>query len=118
MRTTPPAPGPAPLRIGVVGFGWMGQMHSRAYLRLAQHYLDTPLRPVLVVVADNAPDARLASAVQASGFSDVHGDWRELVARDDLDVVSITGPNFLHRDVAVAAAASGKPAAVGLCRPP
>jgi predicted dehydrogenase len=108
MRTTPPAPGPAPLRIGVVGFGWMGQVHSRAYLRLAQHYLDTPLRPVLVAVADNASDARLASAVQAFGFTEVHGDWRELVARDDLDLVSITGPNFLHRDVAVAAAASGK----------
>jgi predicted dehydrogenase len=108
MRTTPPAPGPAPLRIGVVGFGWMGQVHSRAYLRLAQHYLDTPLRPVLVAVADNASDARLASAVQAFGFTEVHGDWRELVARDDLDLVSITGPNFLHRAVAVAAAASGK----------
>src|SRR5919199_3332993 len=108
VTTTPPASGPAPLRVGVVGLGWMGQVHSRAYLRLPQHYLDAPLRPMLVAVADNAPDDRLRAGAQAFGFTDVHRDWRELVARDDLDLVSITGPNFLHRDVAVAAAASGK----------
>jgi predicted dehydrogenase len=108
MSTTAPARAAGPLRVGVVGLGWMGQVHARAYLRLRQHYLDTPLHPVLVAVADNATDARLAAAVEAFGFTDVHADWRELVARDDIDVVSITGPNFLHRDVAVAAAASGK----------
>ena len=63
---------------------------------------------MLVAVADNAGDTRLASAVQAFGFSDVHADWRELIARDDIDLVSITGPNFIHRDVAVAAAEAGK----------
>ena len=99
---------PAPLRVGVVGLGWMGQVHSRAYTRVAQHYLDAPLRPELVAVADNAADERLARAVVAYGFADVHADWHELVERDDIDVISITGPNFIHRDVAVAAARAGK----------
>jgi predicted dehydrogenase len=97
-----------PLRVGVVGLGWMGQVHARAYIRVGQHYLDAPLRPVLVAVADNAGDERLARAVAAYGFADVHADWRELVVRDDIDVVSITGPNFIHRDVAVAAVGAGK----------
>jgi len=97
-----------PLRVGVVGLGWMGQVHARAYTRVGQHYLDAPLRPVLVAVADTAADERLARAVAAYGFADVHADWRELVARDDIDAVSITGPNFIHRDVAVAAARAGK----------
>jgi predicted dehydrogenase len=95
------------LRIGIVGFGWMGQVHARAYARLRQHYLDTPLQPVLVAVADNAPDARLDQAVRAFGFEDVHTDWQDLVAREDIDAVSITGPNFIHRDVSVAAAEHG-----------
>jgi predicted dehydrogenase len=99
---------PGPLRVGIVGFGWMGQVHARAYVRLRQHYPDTPLAPTLVAVADNAADTRLAAAVAAYGFSETHQDWRDLVARDDLDLVSITGPNFIHRDVAVAAAQSGK----------
>jgi len=97
-----------PLRIGIIGFGWMGQVHARAYTRLAQHHLDLPVRPELVAVADNAADARLAAAVAAFGFDHVHADWRELVARDDIDVVSVTGPNFIHRDVSVAVANSGK----------
>ena len=99
---------PTPLRVGVVGLGWMGQVHARAYTRVGQHYLDAPLRPVLVAVADNAGDPRVARTAAAYGFGDVHADWRELVARDDIDVVSITGPNFIHRDVAVAAAEAGK----------
>src|ERR1700709_2101972 len=101
-------PAPAPLRVGIVGLGWMGQVHARAYSRVRQHYLDAPRQPELVAVADNAGDQRLAQAVRAYGFRDVHADWRDLVERDDLDVVSITGPNFIHRDVAVAAARAGK----------
>ncbi len=97
-----------PLRVGIIGFGWMGQVHARAYARLAQHFLDLPVRPELVAIADNAADSRLASAVAAFGFRDVHADWRELVARDDIDLVSVTGPNFIHRDVSVAVARSGK----------
>jgi predicted dehydrogenase len=99
---------PQALRVGIVGFGWMGQVHARAYARLRQHHPAATLAPVLVAVADNAADTRLANAVAAYGFSAVHTDWPELVARDDLDLVSVTGPNFLHRDVAVAAAKAGK----------
>lgn len=96
------------LRVGVVGFGWMGQVHARALSRLVQHYPDAPRRPRLVAVADNAPDDRTTRAAQAYGFAHVLTDWRELVARDDIDLVCVTGPNFIHRDVAVAAAEAGK----------
>ena len=101
--------GEAPvLRVGIVGWGWMGQAHARAYARLRQHYRDAPLKPTLVAVADNAADDRLVSAVDTFGFRHVYGDWHDLVARNDIDVVSVTGPNFVHREVAVAAAEAGK----------
>jgi len=96
------------LRVGIVGLGWMGNAHARAYARLRHHYLDSALQPVLVAVADNAADDRLMHAVAAFGFTAIHDDWHELIERDDLDLISITGPNFIHRDVAVAAAAAGK----------
>lgn len=105
---TTPSTAARSLRVGIIGFGWMGQVHARAYTRLAQYYPDLPLRPELVAVADNAADARLAAAVAAFGFRDVHADWKELVARDDIDLVSVTGPNFIHREVSVAVAESGK----------
>ena len=98
----------AELRVGIVGLGWMGQVHARALSRLTQHYTDSPMRPRLVAVADTADDDRLERAVEAFGFERLHADWRELVASDDVDLVCVTGPNFIHRDVAVAAARAGK----------
>jgi predicted dehydrogenase len=96
------------LKVGIVGWGWMGQLHARAYARLRQHYPETPLRPTLVAVADDAADDRLSGAIDTFGFRDSHADWRDLIARDDIDVVSVTGPNFIHREVAVAAAEAGR----------
>ncbi|SDS80725.1 Gfo/Idh/MocA family protein [Actinoplanes derwentensis] len=96
------------LGVGVVGFGWMGQVHARAFSRLLQHYPDAPLRPRFVAVADTATDDRSQRAAAAFGFEHQLTDWRDLIARDDVDVVCVTGPNFIHRDVAVAAAQAGK----------
>jgi predicted dehydrogenase len=96
------------LRVGIVGFGWMGQVHARALSRLLQHYPDAPRRPRLVAVADNAPDDRTRRAAAAYGFEHLMTDWRELVTHDEIDLVCVTGPNFIHRDVAVAAAEAGK----------
>jgi len=93
--------------VAVVGFGWMGQVHARAHARLLQHYPDAPLRPRLVAVAD--PSRRAAtSPVGAYGFVAAYADWAELLARDDVGVVSVTGPNYVHAEVGVAAARAGK----------
>jgi predicted dehydrogenase len=96
------------LGVAVVGFGWMGQVHARAYSRLPHHYPDLALRPRLVAVADPADDGRRENAVRAYGFESSSTDWRDVVGRDDVDAVSVTGPNFVHREVAVAAAEAGK----------
>lgn len=100
-------PGEVPsLGVGVVGFGWMGQVHARAYARLRQHYPQTPLHPRLVAVADTDERGRLL-ATSAYGFEDAVPQWQDLVAREDIQVVSVCGPNFVHREVAVAAARAG-----------
>lgn len=93
--------------VAVVGFGWMGQVHSRAWARLLQHYPDSPLRPRFVAVADPDP-ARQDEARAAYGFAAAHTDWRELLWRDDVDVVSVCGPNFVHREIGTAVAESGR----------
>jgi predicted dehydrogenase len=95
------------LGVGIAGFGWMGQVHARAHARLRQHYPDARLAPRLVAVADPEP-ARQAQAVAAFGFTAAVGDYRDLLAREDVHVVSVCGPNFVHREIAVAAAEAGK----------
>lgn len=93
--------------IGVIGFGWMGQAHSRAYRDIPVYYPESGIRPRLVAVADNVP-ARVDLAKTNFGFETGTADWRELMARDDIDVIDITAPNALHQELVEAAAAAGK----------
>jgi predicted dehydrogenase len=93
--------------IGVVGFGWMGQVHARAYLNLPLHVPSANVRPRLVAVSDTDP-ARLALGDEGYGFGESVEDWRRVVEHPDVAVVTITAPNPLHQEVAEAAAAAGK----------
>ena len=98
---------PSEIGVAVVGFGWMGQAHSRAWARLSHHYPDSPLRPRFAAVADLDPGRR-AEARDLYGFADSHEHWQDLLARGDIDVVSVCGPNFVHREIGSAVAASGR----------
>jgi len=93
--------------VGVVGAGWMGHVHARAYVRVPHHYPDLELRPVLVAVSD-VSTASAADALDRYGFARAYPDWHDLVADPDINVVSVTLPNALHREVGAAVAAQGK----------
>jgi predicted dehydrogenase len=95
------------IRIGVVGFGWMGQVHSRSYRRIPFYFPERVFEPELVVCADVVASRR-DEAVRSFGFAAATADWREVVAHPDLDVVTITAPNAMHVEIVEAAAASGK----------
>jgi predicted dehydrogenase len=102
------SPGPR-RRIGVavIGFGWMGRVHTQAYLRAGHHFPTLPLEPRLVAVADEFA-ARANRAADRYGFGRSTPDWRSLVDDPGIEAVSITAPNYLHREIAVAFARAGK----------
>jgi predicted dehydrogenase len=95
------------LRIGVIGFGWMGQAHSRGCRRAPSYFLDRDYEPELVVVSDTV-EARRDDAVRSFGFQRAVTDWHEVVEASDVDVVFVTSPNMLHVEMVEAAAAAGK----------
>ncbi len=95
------------LGVAVVGFGWMGRVHTQAYARLPHHFPQPPVRPRLVVVADEVP-GRAAEAAERYGFERASVDWREIAADPEVQAVSVTAPNFLHREIGVAMAEAGK----------
>lgn len=97
-----------PLRIGLISVGWMGRLHSRAYLAAAHHFPDLPVRAVLHTAADPDEGGR-RHAVDVLGYGRAVADYRELLADPAIDAVSICSPNFLHHEIALAAAAAGKP---------
>ncbi|MDX3642314.1 Gfo/Idh/MocA family oxidoreductase [Streptomyces sp. MB09-02B] len=95
------------LGIAVVGFGWMGRVHTQAYARLPHHFPRLALRPELVTVVEDVP-GRAEEAARQFGFATTARDWREVVADPRIQAVSITAPNFLHREIGVAMAEAGK----------
>ena len=95
------------LGVAVVGFGWMGQVHARAYSRVLQHYPDLSLAPELVVVADPEQE-RLDDAVSRFGFGAATTSWQDVLVDDRVAAVSVTTPNFLHREMGEAVARAGK----------
>jgi predicted dehydrogenase len=95
------------LGVAVVGFGWMGRVHTQAYARVLHHYPQLPLRPRLVSVAEEVP-GRADEAAAQFGFASTTRDWREVAADPRVQAVSITAPNFLHREIGVAMAEAGK----------
>jgi predicted dehydrogenase len=94
------------LRIGMIGYGFMGRAHTNGYKRV-NDFFDLEYRPVL-----KAACARNAEKAQAFadnwGYESIETDWRALIARDDIDVVDICTPNNLHKEIAIAAAEAGK----------
>ncbi|HEY8983619.1 MAG TPA: Gfo/Idh/MocA family oxidoreductase [Streptomyces sp.] len=95
------------LGVAVVGFGWMGRVHTQAYARLPHHFPQSGLRPELVAVAEEVP-GRAEEAAQRYGFAVATRDWRDIAADPRVGAVSITAPNFLHREIGVAMAEAGK----------
>ncbi len=92
--------------IGVIGMGWMGEVHSRSYRALPDRFPDGPV-PRLVVCAD-ASEERSRAAEHRFGFERSTTDWRDVVADPDVRVVNIAAPNALHRELSLAALAAGR----------
>jgi predicted dehydrogenase len=93
--------------VGVIGFGWLGQAHSRSLLRIPTLFPERTFEAELVVCGDTLPERR-AEAVDSFGFARAAGDWRAVVEDPAVDVVFIAAPNMLHVELVEAAAAAGK----------
>ena len=93
--------------IGLLGVGWMGEVHSTSYRRAAFHYPECEGVARLVIAADEVEE-RARAAAERLGYEQRTTDWREALAHPEVEAVSIAAPNFLHREMALAAAAAGK----------
>ena len=92
--------------VGVVGLGWMGRVHTSSYRRVLEHFPHLGLVPRLVVGADVSAERR--AHAERVGFERTADDWRAVVEDRAVEAVSITLPNAMHREVALAAIEAGK----------
>ncbi|PTW56586.1 putative dehydrogenase [Breoghania corrubedonensis] len=94
------------LGVGLIGTGFMGKCHALAYGAVRRIFGDVP--PVRLELLCEVPDEKAAAFADQFGFARATDDWRALVADPAVDIVSITTPNRLHKEMALAALAAGK----------
>jgi predicted dehydrogenase len=94
------------LSVALIGHRFMGRAHSNAWRQVAP-FFDLPRTPRLAVLCGRDAGEAAAAARQL-GWAEHASDWREVVARDDIDVVDICTPGESHAEIAIAAAEAGK----------
>ncbi len=94
------------LRVGMIGYGFMGRAHSNAYQKVS-HFFDLPYRPVLKVIC-GLVDAEAKAFADKWGFQSHTTEWKKVIEDPNVDVVDICVPNNLHAKMAIAAAQAGK----------
>ncbi|MEW1963066.1 Gfo/Idh/MocA family oxidoreductase [Microbacterium sp. NPDC077644] len=94
------------LRVAMIGHGFMGAAHSVGW-RQAPAAFDLPLAPHMTVLVGRDA-AKTAAAAEKWGWSETSTDWRDVIARDDIDLIDIVTPGDSHAEIAIAALAAGK----------
>lgn len=103
---------PEPVRVGLIGSGWMGSFHARS---LAQRIPDASL----VAIADPALEAAQSLAAEL-GVARVSPDPADVMADPEVDAVVVSAPARFHAELSIAAVEAGKhvfcekPASLGL----
>ncbi len=90
----------------MIGYGFMGAAHSQAW-RTAPRVFGLPRAIEMSVIVGRNEDAVTAAAAKW-GWNEAATDWREVVARDDIDVIDIVTPGHSHDEIAIAALEAGK----------
>ncbi len=94
------------LRVAMIGAGFMGAAHSQAW-SVAPRFFDLPIRPQMTVLVGRDGD-RAATAAAKFGWESSAVDWREVIGRDDIDLIDICTPGDTHAEIAIAALTAGK----------
>ncbi|SPF81535.1 Gfo/Idh/MocA family protein [Pseudoprimorskyibacter insulae] len=100
------SPSKTKIKVGLIGTGFMGKAHAFGFTN-ASRVFDLPVEVELDTVAD-INEAEAGRAARAFGFAKATADWRDIIADPEIGIVSITAPNALHKEMALAAIAAGK----------
>ncbi|WP_420310427.1 Gfo/Idh/MocA family protein [Streptomyces sp. YS-B37] len=96
---------PDALGVAAIGYAFMGKAHSQAWRNVGA-YFDVPAVEQRVLVGRDA--AQVTETAARYGWAETATDWREVISRDDVHIVDVCAPGWLHAEIAVAALAAGK----------
>ncbi|MCX2746822.1 Gfo/Idh/MocA family oxidoreductase [Arthrobacter sp. MI7-26] len=98
-------PGNTTLGVAAIGYAFMGKAHSNAWRNVAS-FFDVPAFEQKVLVGRDAE--QVAEAAAKYGWSESATDWRQVLERDDIHIVDICAPGWMHAEIAIAALEAGK----------
>ncbi|VXC22598.1 Predicted dehydrogenase [Arthrobacter sp. 9V] len=98
-------PANTPLGVAAIGYAFMGKAHSNAWRNVAS-FFDVPAFEQKVLVGRDA-DA-VAEAATKYGWAESATDWRSVIERDDIHIIDICAPGWMHAEIAIAALEAGK----------
>lgn len=95
------------IRVGIVGFGFMGKTHTYGYKTIPLYYSNLPFKIKLVGVCD-ANIAVAQSAKESLDFEFATDNPEDIFNREDIDVIDICTPNIFHKEGVLKALKAGK----------
>ncbi len=96
--------------VGLIGQGFMGRTHSNAYLKVAKFFHDLALEPVMHTVF-GMPEEKPEIFAKRWGWRNFATDWKAVIRNEEINLIDIVTPNFMHMPPAMEAIDAGKPVA-------
>lgn len=94
------------INVAIIGTKFMGRAHSNAWSSVSK-FFDLGLEPVMKVACGRDPE-ETADFAENWGWEFAETDWQKVVEREDVDVIDVSTPTYLHKDIVLAAAKNGK----------
>ena len=94
------------INIALIGYAFMGKAHSNAWRQVVP-FMSPARTPRMKVICGRTRD-KVEAAAREFGWEEAATDWREVVAREDIDLIDISTPGDSHAEIAIAAARAGK----------
>ncbi|MDQ0144688.1 Gfo/Idh/MocA family protein [Pseudarthrobacter niigatensis] len=104
-ESTPSRRSGRPLGVAAIGYAFMGKAHSNAWRNVAS-FFDVPAFEQKVLVGRDA--TAVAEAAARYGWAESATDWRSVINRDDIHIIDICAPGWMHAEIAIAALEAGK----------
>jgi len=95
------------LGVGLVGYGFMGKVHTYAYKTIPFYYDSPPCNVKLVGICDTIDNNR-SKAIEQAGYAFQTKNYVDLLKRDDIQIINCCLPNFMHKEIIIASLKAGK----------
>jgi len=94
------------INVGLIGYKFMGKAHSHAYLDMPKFFKPKGI-PIMKVLCGR-DEAGVREVADIFGWQEIETSWEKLIERKDIDLIDITAPTNVHKEIAISAAKAGK----------